>query len=308
MIDSSTADYPGTDRFQGRANDDPSVAIVRKVKAHMKERANQEYPAEPGCEEPWTDQQEEAMLYVVEGLPVTEAAQNVAVNRRTVHRWMHHPRFQKALKERDQKMALTLQVEMAEVVQESFSSLNQALQQDDYAAALKYLKKVGVLDGTPIFEKDAPLLDKLTKPAPAETTDANEEVGQVRHADGKEGDSPEKTENCESEEMGQVRHSEPTAAEKVVDEFQQEALDLVRSGESLFAAIPLDAYGITVLRKIMSKPAFQAGLKTAHQHLQAHWSLQGKHLALLAVKCIRRALADHNGRVAITVLKGLGVL
>ncbi len=96
-------------------------------------------------------QQARAVVGLLGGLSITEAAKVAGVNRATVHRWLKDDfSFQAAVNRGRRELREALQSRLMNLAEDAISCLEQAVQAGDGKTALALLKGLGFLGGKPI--------------------------------------------------------------------------------------------------------------------------------------------------------------
>jgi hypothetical protein len=103
--------------------------------------------------------------------------------------------------------------------------------------------------------------------------------------------------------MGHLGHS----AE--ISPCQQALIDKLESGKSLVDATHAIGLDVNVLRSWLRKDAtFRSAIHADRLNMESYWELRSLMLGFRAADCIQQALHNGNGRVALALLKGLGVV
>ena len=137
---------------------------------------------------------------------------------------------------------------------------------------------------------------------------SGDSVGHVRQEGDEQSEEQARQENLRQigrkwdEVMGHVRHEEN------LTHHENETLCNIQAGDSLFELMNPCPTARKSWQKTLSNPAFRQGMKAARERLRGYWRLRARHLAKLAVANLRRELQEGNGRIALAVLKGMGVM
>ena len=324
----------------GPKSREPEIVIHRAAKARM--AANQErrelmemiaeenakcaqargetvQPVKPEPD-PWTEKQAYALELVLGGMSVTRAAQLADVSGWSLSRWLQDKRFRLAAAERKLELERAFKQKMFTLINHAFDACDATLRKDDPVTALGVLKMFGTLDGTSPLAGAGQLLQEAQLPEEP-VLSANLKTG---HGSGAEDPfvsvfqnlANRNKEDSQKPKKGQVNPkvdellAENQKPKDLLTAEQWETLNHVQQGYLLSETIDHQYPANRARLRSWLEPgsAFVRALAEVHRRIEAGWRLRARHLALLAIDCLERAFEDRNGRVAMRLLRGLGVM
>lgn len=274
--------------------------------------SSQLVPVTPAkSEKPWTDRQELALRLIVSGHKVKDTAAQLGVDRRTINRWMKHPRFQIVMQRTQQQVRNSLQEQLIRMVNTAFDALEHSMSKGEYQTALGLLKSLKVLDGSPLTDGEADSSTATADVNSAASDFAPEDAGLDASKMGHTGHFPaedpdeeiEPAEPVAAQEMGHTGHSSD------VKLLKKRLLDGLEAGKSMAQSFLELRLKPAILHDWLRNDAeFKAAVAAYSEWTQGYWELRSVQLGVVAAACVNNALQNGNGRVALELLRGLQVV